>query len=130
MAEARGQKNAGSVANRITKMKKKYNLPIGANTSGVRKFNEPTEENEPKIPITPSKNRVKKSTRGRAIIVKKNVKAKFRGYESDGNDNDSPGKGGVHSGDVEAEGDDVDDDGEMNISNKEPFQVEEEMTEA
>lgn len=72
MAEARGQKNAGSVSNRILKLRKKYNLPIGA--GGTKKAIEHAEAGDTKIPVTPSKNRVSKS-RGRALPVKKGKKA-------------------------------------------------------
>jgi hypothetical protein len=83
VAEARGYKNAGSVANRITKFKKKYNLPITSSLSGSRKV-ESSPAADTKVPITPNKNKVTKarSTRGRAVKVPKQAaKATSSGSE-------------------------------------------------
>lgn len=84
VAEVRGYKNNGSVANRITRLKKKYNLPITA--SGGRKMNS-SPASEATIPVTPNKSKVTKArtTRGRAVKVsKKLVKSDD---ESSGEDN-------------------------------------------
>jgi hypothetical protein len=88
VAEARGYKNAGSVANRITKLKKRYNLPITASLSGARKV-ESSPAAEAKVPVTPNKNKVTKarSTRGRAVKVPKQVaKATTSGSEESSGD--------------------------------------------
>jgi hypothetical protein len=65
-------------------MKKKYNLPIGAGSA--RKAVDSADGAEPKVPITPSKNRVAKTTRGRAIPSKKSKQANYVSDESDGNE--------------------------------------------
>ena len=84
VAEARGYKNPGSVANRITRLKKRYNLPITA--SGSKKTDS-SPASEARVPVTPSKSKVTKArtTRGRAVkITKKLVKSDD---ESSGEDN-------------------------------------------
>jgi hypothetical protein len=57
VGDALGYKNARSVSNRISTMKKKYNLPFG---SGAPKGGNGATS-EAKVPATPSKNRVTKS---------------------------------------------------------------------
>lgn len=74
VAEVLGYKNTKSVSNRITTLKKKYNLPFGSAGSrgaAVVAASSSTEAEtapEPKVPATPSKNRV---TKQRATSVKK-----------------------------------------------------------
>ncbi|KAI9744226.1 MAG: hypothetical protein M1818_002378 [Claussenomyces sp. TS43310] len=70
VADRRGQKNAKSITNRISILKKKYNLPIGAGSS---KASDAAGPNQPAIPITPSKERVvkpKATKRGAKKAVK------------------------------------------------------------
>ena len=79
LAEDLGYKNPGSVANKIAKLKKKYKLNLSATTSSPRKgesnSNDTTTDGAgPKIPVTPSKNKVTKSTRGRAVTKKSPTK--------------------------------------------------------
>lgn len=50
VAEARGQKSAGSIANRIAALKKKYNFPISTSLAGS-----PRKVADPTGPVTPSK---------------------------------------------------------------------------
>jgi hypothetical protein len=71
VAEARGYKHTGSVANRINKLKKRYNLPITA--SGAKKLN--SSAGDTTIPVTPNKSKITKArtTRGRAIKVPKKL---------------------------------------------------------
>ena len=81
VAEARGYKNAGSVANRITKIKKRYNLPIVSSLTGSRKV-DPNAATEAKAVVAPNKNKVSRArtTRGRAV-PKKVVKGTTPGSE-------------------------------------------------
>lgn len=70
VGDALGYKNVKSVSNRISAMKKKYNLPFGSGTSrGGTSSTSP----EPKVPTTPAKNRVTKSG---AASAKKTASAK------------------------------------------------------
>jgi hypothetical protein len=127
VAEARGQKNPGSVSNRILKMRKKYNLPIG--TGSAKKSAAAAEgTTDTKVPMTPSKNRVTK-TRGRAIPVKKNKDAMFYGYNSDGDNKDAlhnTSKITVVDDDDSEEGEDNSEEEDMD---SETLKVEEDETE-
>ena len=69
VGDALGYKNVKSVSNRISAMKKKYNLPFGSGTSRGSTSTSP----EPKVPTTPAKNRVTKSG---AASAKKTASAK------------------------------------------------------
>jgi hypothetical protein len=97
VAEARNYKNHRSVANRITTLKKRYNLPITASQSGSRKVGDSSPASEVQAPVTPNKNKVTKarSTRGRAVKVpKKAVKGISGSEDSDG---DSDDKGAIYA---------------------------------
>ncbi|KAF4625337.1 hypothetical protein G7Y89_g12834 [Cudoniella acicularis] len=58
VAEAMNYTNHRSVGNRISALKKKYDLPFGA--SGVGKKAKEGESSEPTVPSTPNANRVTK----------------------------------------------------------------------
>jgi hypothetical protein len=94
VAGARGYKNPRSVANRITNLKKRYNLPITASQSGSRKVGDSSPSSEVQVPVTPNKNKVTKArtTRGRAVKVpKKAGKATTSGSEESDGDSDEKG---------------------------------------
>jgi len=94
VAEARGYKNPRSVANRITNLKKRYNLPITASQSGSRKAGDSSPSSEVQVPVTPHKNKVTKArtTRGRAVKVpKKAGKATTSGDEESDGESDEKG---------------------------------------
>jgi hypothetical protein len=61
VADARGQKNKNSVANRITAMRKKYNLPIAAGKATTANATATDSAGDTNVPLTPHKNRVTKS---------------------------------------------------------------------
>lgn len=90
VAEARGYKNPRSVANRITNLKKRYNLPITASQSGPRKVGDSSPATEIQVPVTPSKNKVTKArgTRGRAVKVPKKAGKATSGSEDSNGDSD------------------------------------------
>jgi hypothetical protein len=111
LAEDLGYKNPGSVANRIAKLKKKYKLNLSATTSSPRKAengNDATADGAgPKIPVTPSKNRVTKSTRGRAVVKKTPTKKPTYEFAGSGDEEMADAKeendGNEAGSDVEAD---------------------------
>lgn len=65
VAEVRGYKNHRSVQNRLNTLKKKYDLPFGSSSKsageGSKKASDAAGPNQPAVPHTPSKERVKKA---------------------------------------------------------------------
>ena len=91
-------KSVGSVANKLTKMKQKYNLPIGhcnnkatpeKATAGSRKISDVAGSNEPAIPKTPSKThrvtkpRTTSSTKKKTTRKVKKAKAEVEAENED-----------------------------------------------
>jgi hypothetical protein len=74
--------NPRSVANRITVLKKKYDLPFG---TGISTKASPTKSSgdEPKIPMTPSKNRVIRTKTPKKGTPKSKVKVEPEDEGSD-----------------------------------------------
>jgi hypothetical protein len=118
LAEALGYKHPGSVANKILKMKKKYKLNLSATVSSPRKADMQADKQAiaingagPKVSVTPSKNRVTKSTRGRAIVKKTPTKKPSYKYDDENGDeevddakeNAGDGVAGDTGGDFEAD---------------------------
>ncbi|RDL34001.1 uncharacterized protein BP5553_08369 [Venustampulla echinocandica] len=90
VADALKYQNHRSVGNRISALKKKYDLPFGSSSNGKGKASDAAGPNESAIPVTPNKNRVTKpKTPGTGSARKKAASKKVKKEEPKSEDEEA-----------------------------------------